>query len=260
MSEETVLTEIEDGVATITINRPERRNAINGAANEALIDAFETVPEKDDVRVIVLTGAGDKSFCSGGDLQGQQSGDGFLAMHEQRGRYADLLLAMRDSAKPIIARVNGYALGGGLGLVLSSDLAVASESAELGTPEIKSGLFPMMITAVIQRNIGRKKSMEMMLTGEHLSGSEAADVGIVNYAVPDEELDEQVDQLAGRIAGFSPAILKLGRKAFYETQDMNFEEALRTLHNYLTINGMTEDFAEGIMARMAKREPEWKGK
>ncbi len=259
MSED-ILTDIEGGIATVTINRPNRRNALSGAVVKGLTKKFRELSDSDEVTVVVITGAGDKAFCAGGDLMDQQMGGGALAMHEDRGGFADMLLAMNESTKPLIARVNGHALGGGFGLMLNCDIAVGSTNASFGTPEIKVGLFPMMIMAVIQRNIGRKKSMEMMLTGKRLSAEEAQEHGIINYAVAPDELDAIVGELAERVAGFSPAVLKLGRRAFYKTQDMSFEQALRTLHNELTINTLTEDAAEGIMAFIAKRDPEWKGK
>lgn len=259
MSEE-ILTDIDGKVATVTINRPNRRNALSGAVVGGLTETFRELSDNDDITVVVLTGAGDKAFCAGGDLMDQQMGGGALAMHEDRGGFAEMLLAMNQCAKPLIARVNGHALGGGFGLMLNCDIAVGSTNASFGTPEIKVGLFPMMIMAVIQRNIGRKKAMEMMLTGKRLSADEAVDYGIINYAVEPDELDDKVAELAERVAGFSPAILKLGRRAFYKTQDMSFEQALRTLHNELTINTLTEDAAEGIMAFIGKRDPEWKGK
>ncbi|MFW6053578.1 MAG: enoyl-CoA hydratase/isomerase family protein [Persicimonas sp.] len=259
MSED-ILTEIDDGIATVTINRPDRRNALSGAVVKGLTERFETLSDNDDVTVIVLTGAGDKAFCAGGDLMDQQMGGGALAMHEDRSGFADMLLAMNQCSKPLIARVNGHALGGGFGLALNCDIAVGSTNATFGTPEIKVGLFPMMIMAVIQRNLGRKKSMELMLTGKRVDADEAERLGIINYAVEADQLDAKVNELAERIAGFSPAILKLGRRAFYKTQDMDFEGALRMLHNELTINTLTEDAAEGIMAFIAKRDPEWKGK
>lgn len=262
MSEEqVVLTEVADnGVARLTINRPERRNAMSGAVVAELTKQFGALSDDDDVTVIVLTGAGDRAFCAGGDLMDQQMGGGALQMHFDRGGFAEMLLAMNRCAKPIIARVNGHALGGGFGLALNTDIVVASADATFGTPEIKVGLFPMMIMAVIARNIGRKKAMELMLTGSRISAADAVDAGVANYAVPANELDQKVDELAERVAGFSPAILKLGRQAFYKTQDMGFEEALRHLHNELTINTLAEDAAEGIMAFIGKRDPEWKGK
>ena len=143
MSDEIVLTDVEDHVATVTINRPNRRNAMSNAVVGELTDRIETLSDDEDVHVIVLTGAGDKAFCAGGDLGDQGGGGGMLNMHYERGGFVDLMLAMNESASPIVARVNGHALGGGLGLVLNSDIAIASTDAQLGTPEIKVGLFPM---------------------------------------------------------------------------------------------------------------------
>jgi len=254
-----VLTEVQEGVATITINRPERRNALSQAVVRALIDAFQESDRNTDVRVIVLTGAGDKAFCAGGDLTDVQ-GEGMLGMHWAREGFAELLLTMQRLGKPIIGRVQGQALGGGFGLALNCDLVVATKTASFGTPEIRVGLFPMMIMAVIVRNIGRKAAMEMMLTGERLSAQEAKAIGILNRVVEPEELDAAVAELAAKIGGFSPAVLKLGRQAFFKTQDMGFEEALRSLHNELTLNVMSEDASEGVMAFLEGRPPTWSGR
>ncbi len=255
-----VLTDVEDNVGTVTINRPNRRNALSNATVEALIEAFDDFSEDDDVHVVVLTGAGDKAFCAGGDVGDQQAGGGMLEMHNERGRFADLLVTMNESAAPIVARVNGHALGGGLGLVLNSDVAVAAEGADLGTPELKLGLFPMMILAVIQRNLPRKRAMEMVLTGEKYEATEAEAFGMINYAVAPDELDAKVEEMTDKIGGYSSAILELGRRAFYQTQDMSFEEALNTLHKDLTINTFTEDMGEGMAAFFSDRDPDWSGK
>lgn len=251
----------EGGVATVTINRPQRRNALSGDVVRGLTRAFEVLSRTDGARVIVLTGAGDKAFCAGADLAGQSAdGDGLIGMHHGRAGFVELLLAMQRCARPIIGRVNGLALGGGFGLVLGCDLVVASEAAQLGTPEIKVGLFPMMIMALITRSIGRKRAMELMLTGDRLPASQAVEWGIANYVVPPEQLDAKVAELAAKVACHSPAILQLGRQAFYKTQDMSFEQALRALQSELTIATMTEDAAEGIAAFFGQREPQWRGR
>ncbi len=253
--------ETEAGVAAVTIDRAERRNALNSAVLAELRAAFASAKADDDVRVIVLTGAGDRAFSAGGDLApGGAMGGGLLKMHWDRAEFVDTLLAMRDLGKPIVARVNGTALGGGFGLLLASDIAIARDDAKIGCPEINIGLFPMMIMALIFRNVPRKLGVEMMLTGRKLKGPEAVQAGILNRAVPADELDAAVDEMVQRLASKSPAILKLGLSAFHTMGDMSYEEALKYLHSCLTLNTLAEDAAEGVMAFLQKREPKWKGR
>jgi enoyl-CoA hydratase/carnithine racemase len=255
-----VLCDIQDGIATLTLNRPERRNALSPELMHELLGRLQEVKDDDNVRVVVLAGAGDRAWCAGGDLGSTQSADGLLALHSARELFVDLLEGMNRLGKPIIAKVHAAVRGGGIGVMLACDLVVASDSASFGTPEIRVGLFPMMIMTLIFRNIGRKKAMEMMLTGDSLSAERAVSWGLVNRAVPHAELDAAVDELAQQIGGFSPAVLKLGRDAVYQTMDMPLGDALQYLRSQLTINTMLEDAAEGVMAFMTKRSPEWKGR
>jgi enoyl-CoA hydratase/carnithine racemase len=258
---ELVLAEmIADGVLQLMINRPERRNALNSEVLGELAAGISEAKEDADVRVIVLTGAGDKAFCAGGDLNPGAMKSGMLAMHEDRRGFVDLFQTMRAAGKPIIARVQSHCLAGGMGLMLGCDLAIAAESATFGTPEIKRGLFPMMIMALIFRTVGRRAGMEMILTGRRYDSAAAEKMGLVNSVVPDDQLDFAVLELANRIAGFSPAILKLGRDAFYMQEDMPFDQALEFLRSQLTINTLAEDAAEGIMSFFQKRPPKWKGR
>jgi enoyl-CoA hydratase/carnithine racemase len=255
-----VQTSVLDGVATVTINRPDRRNTLSQGVVQGLREAFLALDRDASVKVVVLTGAGEKAFCAGGDVTDFASTDGMLAMHWARAGFAELMKEMQELSKPLIARVNGLALGGGFGLVLNCDLAVASDTAEFGTPEIKLGLFPMMIMAVMVRNLGRKDAMELMLTGERIDAGRAKEMGVVNQVVAAGALDEATMALARKVAGYSPAVLRLGRQAFYKTQDMGFSEALATLHNELSLNVMSEDAAEGVMAFMGRRDPKWTGR
>ena len=255
-----VLEHRDGGVVTLTMNRPKRRNALSPALLDALSEALARVNQDEAARVIVLTGAGEKAFCAGGDLGSQMAGSGFLALHEGRGRFAALIEQLLDLRKPTIARVQADCLGGGVGLMLACDLAVAAEAARFGTPEIKVGLFPMMIMALIFRNVGRKRAMEMMLTGERFDAAEALSIGMLNRVAPSEGLDEAVGALARRVASFSPAVLALGRQAITHTMDMPLRSALAYLHGQLTVNTLLEDCAEGVGAFLQKRPPDWKGR
>ena len=259
MSDKFVLYSVADGVATIAINRPDRRNALNGQVIANLIDAFGEAEKSIEVKTVMITGAGDKAFSAGGDLA-PSGGGGFKGMHDDRGLYADLLLQLSRLKKPLVGRINGHALGGGLGLAVSCDIAIAAENALLGTPEVKVGLFPMMILAVLCRNIPRKKALEMFLTGQRLPAAEAAQIGMITRAVAADKLDEEVAAVTKQLCALSPATLALGRRAVYASQDMPFDAQLNYLHSMLSVNTLLEDVAEGVSAFFEKRDPNFKGK
>jgi enoyl-CoA hydratase/carnithine racemase len=174
--------------------------------------------------------------------------------------FVELFTRMHELGKPIVAMVNGHALAGGLGLVVACDLVVASAAAELGLTEINLGLWPMMITVELVRSIGRKKTLELMLTGERISAAEGERLGLVNRVVPPESLEEETMKLAGALASKSPVAMRLGLRAFYETQDLDHRAALEILQTRLGEILATEDAAEGISAFFAKRPPVWKGR
>ncbi len=252
---------LEGGVAWVTIDRPARRNALAPSTLADLLAVAQWVRHADDVHAVVLTGAGDKAFCAGGDLMaGGGGGQGALAMHEVRGRYADVILAWRAMGRPSIARVQGDALGGGLGLVLACDFAIAAETARLGTPEVRVGLFPMMVWALLRRTVGARPARRLALLGERLTAREALAVGLVDEVVAADELDEAVGRRIEAIGRFSPAVLRLGLDAMRAVEDMPLEAALRHLHAMLTVNTLAEDAVEGVMAFMARRPPKWKGR
>jgi enoyl-CoA hydratase/carnithine racemase len=259
MSPDEIQYAVAGTTATITINRPERRNAINADVLREVLKRLHEAEHDGAVRVVVLTGAGAKAFCAGGDLAAIQGG-GFLAMHEGRGFFAEAVRAIMRSEKPTIARLNGHALGGGFGLALACDLAIAADDVELGTPEVDIGLFPMMIMPLIFRHaINRRRALEMVLTGERLKAPDALAQGFLNRVVPRAELDEAVGALAARLAAKSPAVLRLGRQAFRTMSEMPLDGALEYLKGMLSINSLTEDAAEGVTAFLEKRAPAWKG-
>ncbi len=254
--------EVDEGVATITINRAEKRNSLDPETLAGLMAAFGRVREDPDVKAVVLTGAGDKAFCAGADLSGSIAGGPAppLARWEDQGRFPDLFKAMWGCGRPIVAKVNGHCLAGGMGVLLACDLAIASEDATFGTPEVKVGLFPYMVMALLFRYVGRRRGMEMVLTGERMPASEAAQVGLINRAVPADRLGEEVDALVAKLTSKSPAVLRLGKHAFHATEDLPVDAALDHLRGMLLVNTLTEDAAEGVIAFISKRPPAWKGR
>jgi enoyl-CoA hydratase/carnithine racemase len=250
----TILVDDAGPIARLTLNRPDKRNPLGPATCGELVAALSVIRDQPEVRVVVLTGAG-PVFSAGGDLSAMQA-----PAAGPRASLVDLLLAMHDLGKPILAMVNGPALAGGLGLMVACDLVVAADTATFGTTEIAVGLWPMMITAEIARNVGRKAALEMMLTGRKLDAREALACGLVTRVVPAAELEAETARLAGAIAERSPAAIALGLRAFYRSQDMALEPQLRHLEGELGRVLALEDAAEGIAAFLGKRKPVWKGR
>lgn len=251
----TILVDTTGPIARITLNRPDKRNPIGPATCGELVHALAAIKADAAARVVVLTGAG-PAFSAGGDLAQMKTPDGGVPPAS----LVDLFLAMHDLGKPIIAMVNGPALAGGLGLMVACDLVIAADTAVFGTTEIGVGLWPMMITAEITRSVGRKKTLEMMLTGMKMSATDALACGLVNRVVPAAELEAATLTLAGEIAERSPAAVALGLHAFYRSQDMELEPQLRYLQAELGRVLALEDAAEGIAAFLGKRKPVWKGR
>ena len=261
-----LLYEVRSGVATITFNRPERRNPIGPSTVGELLHALGRARDDATVRVVVLTGAG-KIFSAGGDLS-QMSGSGGTPLQsgsaENRvaGTFADLmnLLAGTGIGKPTIAKVNGHAMAGGLGIVVACDLAIAADDAGFATPEINVGLWPMMIMATIFRNVPRKRAMELILTGDRVDAPTAERLGLITRAVPRDRLDAEVQALCDKLTAKSPLIVQMGLDAYHRMQDMPLDPALRHLEGELGRVLGTEDAAEGLMAFLQKRPPVWKAK
>lgn len=256
---ENILYEVDGGVATITLNQPDKRNALSHPMLDELVAAFKEAQQDDAVRVVVLTGAG-KVFSAGGDLSGF-SADLPLA-HKYYGttRFLDLFRVIAELGKPTICKANGHVVAGGLGVALACDLVIASDEAKFSTPEINIGLFPFMIMAIIYRNVPRKKVNEMLLLGERLSAQEAVSYGLINKAVPRDELDAATDEWANKLAGKAPVVMRLGHDSMINQQDLPYFSALEYLHTQFTVALSTEDAIEGAMAFFEKREPQWKGR
>ncbi len=226
--------------------------------------AVEAARTDAGVRVVVLAGAGDEAFCAGADLASMSHGDddaaGFLDVHAARGELAGLFDALWHLGKPTVARVQGWAMAGGFGLALACDLVVCSERARFGAPETNVGLWPYMITVPLVRSMAPKQALDLMLTGRVVRADEAARLGFASRVVPHDELDAAVDDLTATLASKSPAVMKLGRDAFYAVWDMAAPQALAHLHAMLTLANQTEDAAEGIAAFLDKRPPQWRGR
>ncbi len=246
----------DGGVETIALSYAARRNAIGPRMASELLWALEDARADDDVRAIVLTGEGE-TFCAGGDFDEIASGVTDWKL-PRKGDVTDLWLALFHSDKPVIARVNGHALGGGLGLAAASTFAIASTTARLGTPEIEVGLFPMTIMAVLARHVPRRRLLEMMLLGETFGAEEAARLGLVNRAVAPERLDAEVEAITGAIVGKSPSAVRLGLRAFAAQDDLDLEAALPMLRERLAECIATDDAREGLRAFLEKRRPRWK--
>jgi enoyl-CoA hydratase len=260
MGYETIRYEVEDGIATITLDSPENRNALSNELLAELIDAFRSARDDEAVRCVVLTSSHDRVFSAGANLDQFSADVPLVHKHFGTERFPGLFKLIGQLGKPTLCAANGHVLAGSLGIALACDLIVAKDTATFGTPEINVGLFPFMIMALIYRNVPRKKANEMMLLGERLSAEEAREAGIVNKVVPAEEFEASVRDWAQKLASKSPVLTKLGKDAVYRQMDMPFEDALDFLRSQLSIAFTTEDVQEGVRAFFERREPEWKGR
>src|SRR2546429_8072173 len=248
-----------DAVATVTINRPDARNALSHEVAVELRAALQEAKRDAAVRDIVITGAG-QIFCAGADLNSFRREQPELDRYFQRRQLAELFNDMTELGKPTVARVNGHALAAGMGLVAACDLAVASDAAQFGMPEVNVGVFPMMVMAIVFRNLPRKAAMELMLTGKRIDAPEAVRLGLINRRVPAAQLDPEVDALTDELSRKSPIGMKLGLQAFYKMQDMSFPAAMAYLQDQLALLSLSDDLKEGVTAFFEKRAPRFTGR
>lgn len=252
--------ELQNGIALLTINRPERRNAMSFEVMRDLSGHLRRIADDETARVVVLTGAGETAFSAGADLTAMASSASVVEAHRARGLLAEVFRELWRLEKPTIARVRGFALAGGFGLAMACDFVFASSDAQFGTPEINVGLWPYMITVPLLRSMPQRIALELMSTGRRVDAAEAARIGFVNRVVPGDELDDVVNEFATTLAAKSPLILGMGKRSFYRTLEMQPDAALDYLQTMLTITTASEDSAEGIAAFVEKRSPEWRGR
>jgi methylglutaconyl-CoA hydratase len=259
MTDTSVLLEKRGQAFWITINRPDKRNALNGGVIAGIAKGYREAHEDRDVRVIVLTGAGDKAFCAGADLQ--NTGAAFSRdLSVPNVDYADLLRQAQNATKPSIARVGGVCMAGGMGLLSMTDMAVAADHAIFGLPEVKIGLFPMQVLSLLQTIAAPRLVNEWALTGEPFDAKDALAGGLLNYVVPAAELDAKVDWLIGRLVDKSPTAIRRGKYAMRAIASMSFDESIAYTESQIAILAMTEDAKEGLKAFGEKRKPVWTGR
>lgn len=253
-----VLHEVKGAAFWITINRPDKRNAIHDGVIQGIREGLRRAHADPAIRVIVLTGAGDKAFCAGGDLQ---PGKGFAFNFAQPNlAYADLLREASQATLPMIARINGTCMAGGMGLACMTDFAIAADHALFGLPEVKVGVFPMQVMSLLQDLVPRRTVREWAITGEPFSAQEAHAAGLLNHVVPAAELDAKTQWLVERIADKSPTAIRRGKYAMRTIEAMSFEQSIAYTESQIALLAMTEDAREGLASFNEKRKPVWTGR
>jgi len=252
---------VNNGIGNMIINRPEKRNALNDKVLNGICDAINKANNDPNIRLLSLTGAGDKAFSSGGDIGGLQSFENFgpAGSYFARSLYSNTLIAMSGSLVPIIGIANGYVLAGALGIFLSCDITVAVETAKFGLPEINIGMYPMMVMSVLFKNIGRKKAMELLLLGEKISAQDALSYGILNKVFPVKSFNEDVSDYITKFAQKPGIVTRLGKTAFNAIEGID-KKSIEILQLSLGNVMQTQDFNEGIMAFLEKRQAKWNHK
>ncbi|MGE8369405.1 enoyl-CoA hydratase/isomerase family protein [Cupriavidus sp.] len=253
-----VLHEKRGAAFWITINRPDKRNAINKEVVDGIRAGYRAAHADPVIRAIVLTGAGDKAFCAGGDLQ---PGKGFaFDLSRPNVDYADMLREAQQATLPSIARINGTCMAGGMGLLCMTDMAVAADNVLFGLPEVKVGVFPMQVLSLLQTLAPPRLVREWCISGEPFSAAEAKAAGLVNHLAAPGELDARTEWLIARVADKSPTAIRRGKYAMQAMASMSFAEGIAYTESQIALLAMTEDAREGLAAFNEKRKPVWTGK
>jgi enoyl-CoA hydratase len=252
-----LLVEREEAVLRLTLDRPERRNALNDEVLDGMIAA---VSAPGDARVVLLASSGDKVFCSGADLSGMADDATGLERHEARGGLRRLVMAIRSCPLPVVARVQGLCLAGGVGLALGCDVVLASAAAEFGLPEIQVGLWPFMVSALLAQHVSPKVAAELMLTGRRIDAVEAHKLGLVSRVLPTDEFDSEVERTVAALSRTPPVAVRLGKAAFLSALETPLLPALDAMQAQLSLLTTTADVAEGVAAFFEKRSPRWQGR
>ncbi|MFH1036373.1 MAG: enoyl-CoA hydratase/isomerase family protein [Pseudomonadota bacterium] len=252
-----ILYRVEDQIAWISINQPKKMNRLDFANMRQLALLVEKADHDPEVRVIVISGEGGKAFCAGGDL-GDFKADSVLAGKENLQGYADLCLVFNRITTPSIAMISGYALAGGCGLAMLPHISIASYDSIFGVPEIKVGVWPMMVMAILFRTVGRKKGLELICTGEQIDAREALRIGMINKVTTRDELLGETLALANQLKSLSRSIMGLGLEAFNHIGDLEYNKAISYLRNMVVMVSGTDDSIEGRAAFIEKRKPIWK--
>lgn len=253
-----VLHRLEGAAFWITVNRPERRNAINDEVLEGIAEGLRKAAASPAVRAVVITGAGDRAFCAGADLAPDSAIFAF-DYAQPTTSYARLLREAADYDLPLIARVNGACMAGGMGLMSMCDMVIATANAVFGLPEVKVGMFPMQVASVLQAYLPRRVFNEMCITGEPITAQDALDLHLINYVVAPDDLDRKLAWLLERILDKSPTAIRRGKHALRAIADMTFPQSIAFTEAQIGSLRLTKDAAEGLAAFSEKRKPEWTG-
>jgi enoyl-CoA hydratase/carnithine racemase len=256
-----LLSERVGGVLRLTINREDKRNALSANVMRGLFEGVRAASTDENVRVVVIGSAGERVFCAGADLAVMSEDSTGLEQHDGRGLLAKLVVAIRECPVPVVARVQGLCLAGGIGLASGCDVVLARESAAFGLPEVDRGLWPFMVSALLARHISPKHAMDRMLIGDRFDAKTAYEMGLVSRVFPDETFDAQVEEYVGKLADSAPIAIRLGKAAWVAATETNpLPIALEAMQAQLSLLTTTKDAAEGISAFFEKRPPRWSGR